>query len=121
MWTPSFQAWRGVNDRFAYGDVKSMQLYMTRGIRYKKQYDRVTKGSGEKFLRKYLRNNKISVYNSSVRLIRIRANGVVARKDCLDPIMKDEFGEKMERCLKWEQSAADPEEDVCKVRDISQC
>jgi hypothetical protein len=124
VWTPNFQRWKGLNDRFAYGDVNSMLLYLERGERYKQKADKLTEGSGEKFLKKYLRRHAISSHDSSVRVVRVRASGVVARKDCLDKDINREHGEQLKRCVVWvktsDASAAD-EDDECRIRNIEDC
>lgn len=132
VWTPNFQRWKGLNDRFAYGDTESMLLYLQRGERYKQKADKLTEGSGEKFLKKYLRRHKVSTYDSSVRVMRVRASGVVARKDCLDADIVREYGDQLQRCVTWVQrkyegaagagtSSAGAVDTECRIRDIHAC
>lgn len=133
VWTPNFQRWKGLNDRFAYGDVYSMLLYLKRGARYKLKADRLTSGSGEKFLKKYLRWHHIPSHESSVRVLRIRAGGVVARKDCVDEDIVRDYGEQLSRCVSWVQvrdsGANEPELTTvpdtpgseCRIRLIDDC
>ena len=141
IWTPDFQRWRGLNDRFAFGDYESMSLYLQRGERYKQRADKLTEGSGEKFLKKYLRRHQIPLHHSSVRVMRIRAGGVVARKDCLDEDIVREHGEQLKRCVVWVRAGAsgagadatvatgaggagavaDVAVDECRIIDIREC
>ena len=121
IWTPNFQRWKGLNDRFAYGDVKSMFTYLQRGERYKVKADKLTEGSGEKFLKKYLRRHHIQSHDSTVRVMRVRASGVVAIKDCLDEDIRREHGEQLRRCVMWVPLKDGGTDEECRIRNIQDC
>ena len=123
VWTPDFQRWKGLNDRFAFGDVSSMLMYLSRGERYKQKADKITEGSGEKFLKKYLRRQGINSYDSKVRVMRIRASGVVARKDCLDESIRKNYGEQLKNCITWVRGrdSAAASDDECRILNIKDC
>ena len=83
---PDFQHWRGVNDRLAYGTPKVMFEYLSRGVLFRDHpKSLLLKGvtNGEQFTAKYLEYKNITVLGSTVRVIRVRANGKVARFDTL--------------------------------------
>ena len=88
IWIPDFQHWstqkaKGWNDRGAFGPPKMMSLYLTRGTMFR---DGIGPGlerfiNGEQYLYKYLLYHNITVYLSSLRMVRVRADSTVAEID----------------------------------------
>ena len=117
VWTPNFQMWKGLNDRFAYGDVASMLLYLNRGDIYKNELSKLTKRNGEQYLKKYLEFHGVDMHYTHVRLLRVRANGVVAKKDCLE--IGSEHGTRLQQCISWRNIENDDKE--CFISNIEEC
>ena len=88
IWIPDFQHWstqkaKGWNDRGAFGPPEVMSLYLNRGTMFR---DGTGPGldvynNGEQYLYKYLLYYNITVNLSSLRMVRVRADGTVADID----------------------------------------
>jgi len=83
---PEFGAWGGLNDRFAVGSPEAMVKYMLRGHDYKvlhltSQPGTHKKLTGEKYLAKWVKQQRMKVRRIPWTFARIRANGMIAERD----------------------------------------
>lgn len=83
IWVPDFQHWSGYNDRAAYGSLRVLSPFMTRGTVFRDGtgVGNATFRNGEMFLRLFLHAHNVSVHPSTLRLVRVRADGSVAQHD----------------------------------------
>ncbi|CAM9293291.1 unnamed protein product [Chrysoparadoxa australica] len=94
IFAPSFHAWGGVNDRFAYGDCASMHRYAHRiedpaasqdskgGKKWLMwHFNNFSQPNTEIFLRSHLESKKVHVTSVDMEFARIRVNGKVNHKD----------------------------------------
>ncbi len=98
IYIPSYQGFRGHNDRVAYGPTKSMLSYMRRGnvFRDTQEYTNI----GEIFLRRYLAERKIEVRDTTIRVVRIRAECYIDQLDTSPIAMVIPFEDPdFQRCL----------------------
>jgi hypothetical protein len=84
IYIPDFAHFLGVNDRSAYGSPRVMSAYFNREKAFKISLS-TNKVQAiyntETFLKKYLKNNRIPVRKSKIRLMRVRADGQVPFHD----------------------------------------
>jgi hypothetical protein len=94
--TPDYMLDQGVNDRFAMGGAKVMlELFMTRGEHWARQQ---TLQSGERFLKQYFWDNNITQVKSSMRVLRVRADGHIAAYDT-EPDLMNASALELARCM----------------------
>lgn len=89
IWIPDYQAWGGYNDRAAYGSARVISQYLMRGLPFR---DNVGVGNAsfynsEVYLKAYLTAHNITVHPSTLRVVRVRVNGVVAPLDTKEDLM----------------------------------
>lgn len=80
IWLPAFQHWFGYNDRAAFGSVHAMSIYLQRGIEYRNNDLRMT---GEELVKYIINKYQLHVYDSDIRIVRVRQDGTVAHRDSL--------------------------------------
>ena len=97
LFTPSFQLWRGYNDRMAYGSADAMSVYMNRG----KEFVHFTKNvNGEEFLMDTLNKYNITVKFTNMRCVRVRIDGEVRGKDSERQYMNISRSYPLTKCTK---------------------
>ena len=103
IYIPDFQHWGGCNDRLAYGSPHVMFKYLQRGVYYRDHPNsHIVHGTnnGEQFTARYLLSNSITLLKSTVRVVRVRANGEVARNDLYNTgLMNVPTSEDLNRCI----------------------
>ena len=75
IWIPGFQLWGGYNDRAAFGSLTAISVYLKRGKTYRDSP--VFHRAAERLVKNVLDANNITVYNSTMRVARVRQHGVV--------------------------------------------
>jgi hypothetical protein len=80
---PDFQHWSGYNDRAAYGSLRFLSPFMAGSTVFRggTGVGNATFRNGEVFLRLFLHAHNVSVHPSTLRLVRVRADGSVAQHD----------------------------------------
>lgn len=81
IWIPDFHNWMGYNDRAAYGSMRVMSLYLTRGALFRDYIGVGRKSFGEAYLKHYLDHFHVVRRLSPLRVVRVRADNVVANMD----------------------------------------
>ncbi len=81
IWVPRFQAWGGVNDRFAMGSEEVIKVWSNRAAFADGWLLKAGGESSEWLLRKWLERNRVAVEFLDFTFQRIRANGEVAAMD----------------------------------------
>ena len=76
IFTPEFDAWTGVNDRFAFGHPAAMHTYGSR-LKLVKKYLQHSPLHAESFLKYALESKQLEVRPSSIRFTRVRASGEI--------------------------------------------
>ena len=76
LFTPEFDAWTGVNDRFAFGHPAAMHTYGSR-LKLVKEYLQHSPLHAESFLKYALETKQLEVRPSSIRFTRVRASGEI--------------------------------------------
>ena len=76
IWIPNFQHYRGLNDRAAFGSVETMMIYLKRGQAFRDAPGQFP--LSERLVKYTLELNNITVYNSTMRMMRVRQDGTVA-------------------------------------------
>lgn len=81
VYIPNFQSWGGHNDRIVFGPPAAVSTWMRR-LEYYKNFQKQTKlNNPETVLKYYLISHGIVVRPSTIRLLRIRKNGMIAQFD----------------------------------------
>ena len=90
IYLPNFAHFKGVNDRSAYGSPAVMSTYLNRDLAFKISLSTNTNKwiyNTETFLKNYLKEMNIPVIKSTVRVIRVRADGRVPAYDSNEVVM----------------------------------
>ena len=76
IWIPNFQHYHGLNDRAAFGSIETMMIYLKRGQAYREAPGLFP--VSEILVNHTLVLHNITVYNSTMRVMRVRQDGTVA-------------------------------------------
>lgn len=76
IFTPDFDTWNGVNDRFAYGQPAAMHTYGSR-LKLVEEYVKHSPLHAETFLKYALETKGLEIRPSSIRFTRVRASGEI--------------------------------------------
>lgn len=90
IYLPNFAHFKGVNDRSAYGSPAVMSAYLNRLEAFKASLSTNTDKwiyNTETFLKNYLKDLHIPVRKSTVRVMRVRADGKIPAYDSDDVVM----------------------------------
>jgi hypothetical protein len=105
IWIPDFQHWRGYNDRAAYGSMRVITPYLMRGLVFRDHIGVATSPAvvnGETFLKLFLEAHNITFRPSTLRVVRVRADGAVAPGDAMQKHMlmdNSTFDHYVQNCL----------------------
>lgn len=81
LWVPQFQAWGGINDRFAAGSEEAIRKYCSRIDAADHWLLKEKGGNSEQFLSRCLKLSGLRVNGMSFHFQRVRANGAITSMD----------------------------------------
>jgi hypothetical protein len=97
-WIPGFQAYKGYNDRAAFGSLAAIAVYLERGIAFRDAPG--VYPAAERLVKHELARHNITVYPSSIRVARVRQHGFV-HEERKKMAMTDE---EWDRCIVLENA-----------------
>lgn len=93
IWIPDFQHFGGYNDRAAFGSVNAMSIYLKRGGLFRDSAN--NSDVSEPLVKSVLVQHNVTVHWSTMRVMRVRQQGVVAEAKSFMNISDAEW----ERCI----------------------